>query len=58
MFRTIADDTKCFKEGMTPQIFRGRGTNDRKAIHNSGQLEEYLKTRVEQAVADRKMALA
>lgn len=23
MFRTIADDTKCFKEGMTPQIFRG-----------------------------------
>ncbi len=25
MFRTIADDTKCFKEGMTPQIFRGEG---------------------------------
>lgn len=58
MFRTIADGTKCFKDGVIPQIFRGGDIANRKAIHNSRQLEDYLRTRVEQAASDSKMALA
>lgn len=58
MFRTIADDTKCFKERMVPQILKGWNINDRRAIHDSRQLEEHLKARVEQTAAGGTMALA
>lgn len=58
MFRTIADDTKCFKKGIIPQIFRGEGISNRTAIHNSEQLERYLKERVEQMASGGGMALA
>lgn len=57
MFRTIADDTKCFKEGITPQIWKGGRTN-RKGIHDSMQLEEYLRRRVEEASSSGRVALA
>lgn len=56
MFRTIADSEKCFKEGITPRLLDG--FTQRKGIHDSTQLEEYLRTRVERAAADGKMALA
>lgn len=58
MFRTIADETKCFKEGITPQLLKGWNTSDRKAMHDSCQLEEYLRARVERVAAGNKMALA
>lgn len=58
MFRTIADDTKCFKDGVIPRIFGGMDISERKAIHDSRQLEEYLKVRVQQTSTDKRMALA
>lgn len=57
-FRTIADNTKCFKDGVRPQILEGWNTSDRRQIHNSRQLEEYLRARVEKETAGSRMALA
>lgn len=56
MFRTIADNAKCFWEGVKPR--RWSGFEQRKDIHNSRQLEEYLQMRVEQATAAGSTAIA
>lgn len=58
MFRTIADATKCFKEGILPKVLKECTTSERKAIHNSLQLERYLKERVEQSASGGEIAIA
>lgn len=56
MYRTITDETKTFKEGVKPRLFKP--DFEREPIENSFQLEESLKRQVEKAVSDGKAALA
>lgn len=56
MYRTIADDTKCFKEGWKPNLFHV--DFDKKPIHTSFELEAALKEQMEDWTADGRAALA
>lgn len=56
MYRTIADATKCFKEGWKPNLFHV--DFDKKKIYTSFELEAALREQMEEWTADGKAALA
>lgn len=56
MYRTIADDSKCFKKGWNPNIFHV--DFDRKKIHTSMELEAAIREQIEEWTSDGKAALA
>lgn len=56
MYRTIADDSKCFKEDWKPNLFHVNF--DRKKIHNSIELEDEIREQIENWTSDGKAALA
>ncbi len=56
MFRSVEDDTKCFAEGLKPNLYHQ--PKDLFPVHTSKDLEEYLRTRVKQICSGSKVALA
>lgn len=56
MFRTIADDEKCFTADLKPNIFHVDFA--RFPVHNSDDLEEVIRTQVAEWTKDGKAALA
>lgn len=56
MYRTIADDSKCFKKGWNSNIFHV--DFDRKKIHTSMELEDAIREQIEEWTSDGKAALA
>lgn len=56
MFRTIADDSKCFKEGWIPNLFHPK--QEQRLIYSSQDLEAAIKEQMEKFTYDGKAALA
>lgn len=56
MYRTIADETKCFKEGWKPNLFHV--DFPRIPVHKSEDLEEAIRTQMQEWTKDGKAALA
>lgn len=56
MYRTIADETKCFKEGWKPNLFHV--DFPRIPVHNSEDLEEAIRMQMQEWTKDGKAALA
>ena len=55
-FRTIADEGKCFKEGLVPHLYKN--THALTQIHSSFELENFLKEYVASVCNEKKSALA
>lgn len=55
-FRTVPDDTKCFKEGVIPNLY-DVSKLDRKLIHDSIELEELIASYMNAWTKDGKAAL-
>ena len=56
MFRTIADENKCFLKDTPPNLYRQ--PKNLFPIHTSRELEEYLRNQVEEICSKKKVALA
>lgn len=56
MFRTIVDNSKSFSEKSKPVLWKDYG--NRTGIHDSIELEEYLRERVLKAIDGKKIAIA